>query len=335
MANCNLSTKQISYLLAEGLTNSSQNNCNYLLVNDGTGKLYTALHDEFMAWGSNVKNYLDSLGIAYNSAFIAPKFIAYETASGSINYLAQWVGANDAIPLVNVPVQYNLTTDFTQDVTVSDRNQSTLIRTWAGHDSFYDKNANTSAHIDGGLGIDVAYYSGKVTQYKVLNNDKEFQVSLSGQSSDVLKDTLVNIERLHFTDTSLALDIGKGQNAGEIYRLYEAAFDRAPKPVGEGYWLNKLDNGETLVEIANEFTATAEFQRVYGGSAPDYTFYVTELFQHVLGRAPKQTGLDYWSAKLVNGESYGAVLAGISESDENDANVATLITNGIQYQEVA
>lgn len=54
----------------------------------------------------------------------------------------------------------------------------------------------------------------------------------------------------------------------------------------------------------------------------------------MLGRAPKQAGLDYWTGKLVNGESYGAVLAGISESDENIANVSPLIVNGIQYQEV-
>lgn len=194
-----------------------------------------------------------------------------------------------------------------------------------------------SAIVGASTAIETVNYSGKIAEY--LFSVSGSQAASLFTTEDKIaardgKDYLSEIDRLHFSDASLALDVGKGQNAGEIYRLYEAAFDRAPKPVGEGYWLKKLDNGETLVEIANEFTATAEFQKVYGGSAPDYKFYVTELFQHVLGRAPKQAGLDYWSAKLVNGESYGAVLAGISESDENVTNVATLIANGIQYQEM-
>lgn len=189
-------------------------------------------------------------------------------------------------------------------------------------------------NLRGGAQIDIA-------MYKANKSDVEVQIQGDGtvtvlsSLSDKGTDTLQNVERLSFEDGSLALDVGQGQNAGEVYRLFEAAFDRAPKAIGQGYWLNKLDNGATQVDIANAFTATDEFQQVYGGSAPEYTAYVNELFQHVLGRAPKQVGLDYWTAKLINGESYGAVLAGIAESDENVANVATLIANGIQYTEVS
>lgn len=186
--------------------------------------------------------------------------------------------------------------------------------------------------LDGGANIDTAVYTGLQAQYTFNRLDNTVTDTVADRDGI---DSLLSVERLKFTDTMVGLDVGKDQNAGAIYRLYEAAFDRAPKPIGEGYWLNKLDNGASLVEIANEFTATAEFQRVYGGSAPDYTFYVQEIFQHVLGRAPKQAGLDYWTAKLANGESYGAVLAGISESDEHVAKVETLIANGIQYTEVA
>jgi hypothetical protein len=184
----------------------------------------------------------------------------------------------------------------------------------------------------GGDSIDIATYKASSAEVRIQFQENGL-ITLIAEASGEGTDILSNVERLSFEDTSVALDVGQFQNAGGVFRLFEAAFDRAPKAVGQGYWLNKLDNGSSLVDIANEFTKTEEFQRVYGNSSPDYEFYVREMFQHVLGRDPRQAGLEYWTAKLKNGESHGSILAGIAESDENVANVAALIANGIQYQE--
>lgn len=185
----------------------------------------------------------------------------------------------------------------------------------------------------GGSGVDVAVFSGSIAQYTTTKQGVggiSVADTIHGRDG---ADTLVGIERHKFSDTSLALDVGKGENAGAIYRLYEAAFDRAPKPVGEGYWLKKLDGGESLVEIANEFLVTQEFGSIYG-DAPSSKTYVTTLFEHVLGRAPKQAGLDYYTGWLEHGKTKAEVLVDISESAENVANVETLIANGIKYQEI-
>lgn len=188
-------------------------------------------------------------------------------------------------------------------------------------------------YLVGGAGVDVAKFSGAIAEYTISKQSSDsLSVTDTTSARDGI-DSLAGIERLKFSDTSLALDVGKGENAGSIYRLYEAAFDRAPKPFGEGYWLNKLDHGESLVEIANQFLVTQEFKSIYGES-PSNTLYVTTLFEHVLGRAPKQAGLDYYSGELEHGRSRAEVLVEISESAENVNNLEMLIVNGIRYQEV-
>lgn len=63
------------------------------------------------------------------------------------------------------------------------------------------------------------------------------------------QDTLVSVERLHFSDeTRLAFDnIG---NAGQIYRLYKTAFNRTPDAEGFAIWLGLADDGMPLTAIA-------------------------------------------------------------------------------------
>lgn len=273
----------------------------------------------------------------------------YETITGTITQIAEVEAASPKAPRYVLSEISLSIKDYFSTATWSDvlQGNDTLrggvgddeLIDYAGHSVFEGMGGNDKL---AGFSDDhnLAVYRGKLSDYQItkvsgINYDNVTGASgysvndtVSGRDG---RDTLVNIERLKFSDTKLALDVGQNENAGAIYRLYEAAFDRAPKPVGEGYWLKKLDNGETLTDIANQFALTDEFRATYGGSNPDYRYYVTKLFEHVLGRQPKQAGLDYWSAKLEHGESYGSVLAGISESNENVANVAKLIANGIQY----
>lgn len=200
-------------------------------------------------------------------------------------------------------------------------------------------------YFDGGDGVDTSVYRGKRADYDIKRSDdiwdcikddgsriSGYVVTDKGSSGDGF-DNLIAVERLKFSDTSLALDVAKGENAGAIYRLYEAAFNRAPKAAGEGYWLKKIDSGETREQIAAQFIQTEEFRSIYGEN-PTPVNYVYKLFNNILGRDPKQGGLNYWLDKLEK-TSMADVLAGIAESDENILNTAPLIANGIPYQEIA
>jgi hypothetical protein len=323
-----------SYLLGDSPLGPTNTQSNYLLLNDGTGHLYAALHDEFVTWGVNVKSYLVTQGIQYN-ATLSPKFIAYQLSGGAINYVAD-VATGDGVTqaLVNVPVQYNLATDFTQHITISDRNNSMLMRTWAGNDRFYDTNANSAAaHLDGGLGRDTAVYSGAHSQYQVSGlASAAFEIQLAAANTVLSKvdDTLTNIERLSFTDGTLALDIAPGQNAGEVYRLYQAAFARTPDMPGVKYHLNDMEaNGLPLWQIASNFLASPEFATQYGQNPTD-TQYINALYHNVLNRTPGQSEVDWYQNQFnTKAMDHQAALIGFSESPENVALVGSAIVNGI------
>jgi hypothetical protein len=199
-------------------------------------------------------------------------------------------------------------------------------------------------YFDGKGGVDTAVYRGNFKDYTIASAttlDRTDPAAISQVAATTITDTvanrdgidtLVNVERLEFADTILAYDTAKGSNAGDIYRLYRAAFNRAPDAAGLGYWINTLDNGSnTLVKAAQGFVNSAEFLNLSGVNSSNDTF-ITNLYQYVLHRAPDATGYQYWNSVL--GTSTTArpqVLSDFSSSPENIAQVASLIANGIFY----
>ena len=198
-------------------------------------------------------------------------------------------------------------------------------------------------HFYGGNGIDMSVYQGTFNQYNVQQNATIQDARTDYTSSNTGKvvtdfvanrdgiDKLVDVERLSFSDTNVAYDIGKGQNAGEAYRIYKAAFDRAPDADGLGFWINALDNGASLTGVAQGFINSVEFTNMYG-SNPTNQQFVTELYNHVLHRAPEGEGYQFWLNSLSSGVSRAQVLADFSESTENINQTDPLIANGIQNQ---
>ena len=181
--------------------------------------------------------------------------------------------------------------------------------------------------IDGGAGIDTAKYDGSFTHFNITTTGGSLVVIDTKGASGT--DTLTNIERLSFSDKSIALDL-EG-TAGQAYRIYEAVLGRAPDLVGLGYWINDMDNGAYLTTIASGFIASKEFKDKYGAN-PSYETYINLLYQNILGRAPDAEGLNYWVSNMQKGiDSPAAVLASFSEGFENTANVAPDIANGIYY----
>lgn len=183
--------------------------------------------------------------------------------------------------------------------------------------------------INGGDGFDTAMFTG---------NSNEYNLSLSGQITTVT-DKFVNrdgsdkvsfVERLKFADAVIAFDIDG--NAGQGYRIYEAAFDRKPDATGLGYWITQIDKGMSLKTVADGFLSSAEFNSLNGPSSTN-TSFVDNLYQNILDRAGDKAGIDYWTGVLNNGTSRAEVLLGFSESHENQVGVIGAIQNGIEYKE--
>ncbi|MFP6730555.1 MAG: M10 family metallopeptidase C-terminal domain-containing protein [Alphaproteobacteria bacterium] len=139
--------------------------------------------------------------------------------------------------------------------------------------------------------------------------------------------TLTDVDRVIFSDGSLAFDLDG--NAGQTYRLYQAAFGRTPDVPGLTVNVGVVDDGLTLKGLSGAFLVSAEFVALYGADSTVDTF-LTALYANVLNRAPDQAGFDSWNSLLESGQLDRAdVLIGFSESGENITLVGTAIEDGI------
>ena len=184
-----------------------------------------------------------------------------------------------------------------------------------------------SIRVDGLAGVDTLRINADSTHAYIQPGLKEIGwAKPDGTFAGILLD---GVERIQFADKSVALDIDG--NAGQAYRLYKAAFDRTPDKAGLGYWINEMDHGASLQDVAQSFVSSAEFQTL-NGSNPGNRDLAASLYQHVLGRAPDQAGLDYWTAQLdTHALKPNEVLASFSESAENKIALAGQIQLGIEY----
>jgi hypothetical protein len=180
--------------------------------------------------------------------------------------------------------------------------------------------------ISGGEGTDTAVYKSSKALYTI--NKLADKLTVAGDSAN---DELVDVERLSFSDAALAFDID--DIAGQAYRIYKAAFDRIPDHGGLGFWIDALDKGALMSDVAYGFTHSEEFISLYGVNNTDEEF-INLMYNNVLDRDADQGGYDFWTGHLDNGAiTREGILIEFSESAENQANVIDLIANGIEYTE--
>lgn len=231
---------------------------NFVLVNDGTGTLHVALHSLFSTWGDQVWDFVRANqpgAIIGPQRQPTPKFFAYQTAAGKLNFLAlASIGVAeggrtiDRWALVNVPVSLDLATDFTTPLVVSSRNGSRRIRTFAGDDVIYAGEHVGKGSVDGGLGFNTMIYPGAFKEHQgVKNADGSWDVvDVSGKSGS---DQLRRIQKLRFSDVELLLDgtepADRVMNWAE--RAYPSVFPESQSSRFQaGYFFRAYSNG-TLV----------------------------------------------------------------------------------------
>jgi len=179
--------------------------------------------------------------------------------------------------------------------------------------------------IDGGAGLDSAIYTTSFASATIVTRSNGASVTTAADGAD----TLTSIERLSFTDRVVALDVGAGQNAGIAYRLYQAAFARTPDLSGLTFWTNSLDTAKfTTQEVAGGFVNSPEFKSVYGQS-PSAEQIVDRFYRNVLGRQGETEGTTFWVGLINSGNPVSVVLAGFSESPENQARLLPIIGQGV------
>ena len=180
--------------------------------------------------------------------------------------------------------------------------------------------------VDGGGGIDSLIADGASNGYS-LSRVAPDGATLYNNGEQIFY-SLASVERVSFTDSrALALD----DTATDLFRLYQAAFDRGPDEAGVGYWLQQRDHGLSAGDVANSFVASGEFQTMYGAAADNATF-LNLVYAHVLGRAPDQAGMDWWINEMSSHPlTQPQVLLSFADSAENISLTASQTAGGVWY----
>ncbi|MFL6633222.1 MAG: DUF4214 domain-containing protein [Massilia sp.] len=199
-------------------------------------------------------------------------------------------------------------------------------RMWlgAGNDTLvYDHPSGT---VDGGAGLDTFKATGGLFMSHTpgpgggttnLWNEGAYGVQLIG------------FERVILGTSGTAYDTDGA--AGQAYRLYQAAFDRAPDSFGIGFWISQLDKGISLLDVASAFAMSDEFGDKYAKATTNAAL-VDQFYANILHRAPDATGQAFWTGVLDKHLATVAdVLMHFSESPENVAALVGTIENGVSY----
>ncbi len=194
----------------------------------------------------------------------------------------------------------------------------------SGNDWFVGNDADNT--IDGGAGLDHMEYHATRDAHTVQVSDQS--VLIGGATGT---DTLIDIERVVFTDGTLAFDVDDAP--GQVFRLYQAAFDREADADGLGYWIATMEQqGHDLTWVAENFVQSNEFATTYAPiDTLDAATYVDLLYQNVLSRSEDAGGASYWEDRLDDGMSAAAVLASFAESAENEARTAEQTADGVWF----
>lgn len=186
----------------------------------------------------------------------------------------------------------------------------------AGNDTL--RGAGGNDLLDGGAGVDTALYASARRMY-VAN-------SISATSVGEGTDTLVSIENLRFVDGTLTFDAAS--QAAQVMRMYDAALARQSDQSGFESWLDRLEGGLTLTQMAQAFLNSAEFQANFGGLSNQA--YVAQLYRTTLRREPDAAGLASWTGRLDSGAlNRTDMLVAFSESAEHVNNTASVLNRGL------
>jgi len=241
--------------------------------------------------------------------------------AGTWDWLASALAANDTLLGGSQPTSVVTATGLI----VTGGSGDEALTGGVGWDRFTGNGGNDV--IEGNVGVDTAFYAGTRATYTVTVSTSAVTVADNVAGRDGV-DSLGGVERVKFSDVSLAFDVSG--SAGQAYRLYQAAFNRAPDLPGLGYQMKALDDGWGISQVAQNFIDSPEFAVTYGNLSTEQ--FVTQLYQNVLHREPDPGGFVYHTGNLDSGGYTRAdVLVGFSESPENQAALIGTIQDGMAY----
>jgi serralysin len=204
----------------------------------------------------------------------------------------------------------------------------------AGDDTLYGLDGNDvltggagNDFLDGGNGIDTAVYSGPFAAYTVTTAAGATSVA-DGMPVRDGTDTLVNVERLAFADTRVAIDLGG--NAGIAARLVGALIGASSihDPAAVGAALQLVDSGMPIDDV---FVTELSWRL---GPNPSFDAIVDLLYTNVAQHAPSAAAHAYYVQLLVDGTFTPASIAQYAAGTQRNADNIDLVglaAHGLPY----
>ena len=103
----------------------------------------------------------------------------------------------------------------------------------------------------------------------------------------------------------------------QITQLYLGYMGRAADPDGLNFWVEQLDAGASLVDVAYSFSLSDEYLGIYGGLSNAQL--LDQIYANLFDRLPDAEGQVYWLNELANGKPVARLLVDVmSGAQGND-----------------
>jgi uncharacterized protein (UPF0548 family) len=189
-----------------------------------------------------------------------------------------------------------------------------------------------SDNIDGGAGIDTVFYGSNQSVYTITRGAGSWTVSSPAEGADILS----NVERLHFADLSLALDVGLNQPSGQAAVLLGAvlpgklALDPSKQPL-MGAVIGLFDLGYSLTDLAGALLRLDIWTILTGSNSKQAI--ASYLLSNVNGAVPDATTLASVVSALTSEPVQGTWLAALAAGSAGQSHIGLpgLAQSGLAY----
>jgi hypothetical protein len=183
--------------------------------------------------------------------------------------------------------------------------------------------------LDGGVGVDFCLYQYTSTNYTVRYSDTAKKYYIASKTGAEGTDTFNSIERLTFSNLSLALDIDA--NAGMVTKVLGSVFGKlaVKNPIFVGIGLSYADKGMTFSDLGSLAL------NAVGATTND--LIVSTLWKNVVGSDPSISDKTPYIKMLQDGMKPGELveLAANTLLNTTNINLIGLAQTGIEYVPVS
>lgn len=161
--------------------------------------------------------------------------------------------------------------------------------------------------------------NGPRKNYSIERNDMGFVITDISDNSGSF--TVLNQTNLQFSDFTVNLGVGdkaktiSSVTLNKLIELYVAFFNRVPDANGMSYWIDQVNNGMTIDQVADSFyRAAVTYSNLTGYSdSMSNADFVKVIYKNVLGRTgatvPSDDEINYWAGELSRGTTKGFLVS--------------------------